>query len=109
MEHRREFSLASSLDGSSNSTTCTNHSQDTRRHAGAKRVKEGMNEPCYLSLVEHHDAVGGQHGVETVGDGQRGAVLKRRPDGLLDQSVRLRVHGGRCFVQDQNLSPTPGH
>lgn len=64
---------------------------------------------CYLSLVEHHDAVRGEHGVEAVGDGQGGAVLKRCPDGLLDQSVRLRVHGCCRLVQNQNLRPEPAN
>lgn len=45
--------------------------------------------------------------MEAVGDGQGGAVLKRRSDGLLDQSIRLRVHGCCRLVQDQNLRPEP--
>ncbi len=57
----------------------------------------------YLSLVEHHDAVWGKDGVEAVSDGQGGAVLERTPDGLLDQSVRLCIHGCRSLVKDQNL------
>lgn len=57
----------------------------------------------YLSPGQHHDAVGRQDGVESVGDGQRGAVLERVPDRLLDQEVRLRVHGGRGLIQNQHL------
>lgn len=57
----------------------------------------------YLSLVEHHDAVCGEDSVEPVSDDQGGAVLKRTPDSLLDQSVRLCVHGCSGLVKDQDL------
>ena len=54
--------------------------------------------------VEGGDSPGVVHdGVEAVGDGQHGAVLKLGPDGGLDQSVGLQVHGRRGFVQDQDL------
>lgn len=59
----------------------------------------------YLSLVEHHDAVGGEDSVETVSDGQGGAVLTGAPDGLLDESIRLSIHGCCGLIQDQDLRP----
>lgn len=36
-------------------------------------------------------------------DGEDGLVLKRLPDGLLQQLVRLRIHAGRGFVDAQDL------
>ena len=42
-------------------------------------------------------------GVESVGDGEHGAVLKLGPDGGLDQGVGLQVHGRCGLVQHQNL------
>lgn len=35
-------------------------------------------------------------------DGEHGAVRELRPDGGLDQVIRLQVDGGRGLVQDQN-------
>lgn len=35
-------------------------------------------------------------------DGEDGAVRELRPDGGLDQVIRLQVNGGRGLVQDQN-------
>lgn len=57
----------------------------------------------YLSLVEHHNAVTVEYGVQPVGYGQGGAVLKGIADCLLDQRIRLCVHCCRCLVQDQDL------
>ena len=42
-------------------------------------------------------------GVEPVGDGQDGAVLKLGADGGLDQVVRLHVYSSRGLIQDQDL------
>lgn len=61
----------------------------------------------YLSLVQYHDPIRGQDSVEAMGDGQGGAVLERRPDGLLDQGVHLSIHGCCGLVQDQHLRPEP--
>lgn len=62
----------------------------------------------YLSLVEHHNAVRGEDGVEAVRNGQGGAILKRAPDGLLDQGVRLCIYGCCRFIKDQHLrDPNP--
>jgi len=42
-------------------------------------------------------------GVEAMGDGQHGAVLKLSADGGLDEGVRLQVNRGCGLVQNQNL------
>lgn len=65
--------------------------------------KSHQLQKSYLSLVEHHDAVTVEHSLQPVGDGQRGAVLKGRADGLLNQGVCLSVHSGSGLIQDQNL------
>ncbi|MEQ2230355.1 hypothetical protein ILYODFUR_028436 [Ilyodon furcidens] len=41
--------------------------------------------------------------MEAMSDGQRGAVLKRAPDGLLDQSICLSIHGCCGLIQNQHL------
>ncbi|TNN53940.1 hypothetical protein EYF80_035838 [Liparis tanakae] len=41
-------------------------------------------------------------GVESVSDGEHGAVFKLSPDGGLDEIVRLQVHGSRSFIQDED-------
>jgi len=42
-------------------------------------------------------------GVESVGDGEHGAVLELCADGGLDQVVRLQIHSCSGFIQNQNL------
>ena len=56
-----------------------------------------------LPLVEHHDPVVVEDGVEPVGDGQHAAPRKLLPDGRLDQVVCLKVHRRRGLVQDKHL------
>lgn len=41
--------------------------------------------------------------MEAVSNGQRGAVVERAPDGLLDQSIHLGIHGRGRLIQDQYL------
>lgn len=41
-------------------------------------------------------------GVESVRDGEDGAVLKLCADGGLDEIVGLQVHSGRSFIQDED-------
>lgn len=53
-------------------------------------------------------------GVEPVGNGEHGAVVKLRPDGGLNEVVRLQVHGRCGLVQHQDLrlpqqSPRQAH
>lgn len=43
-----------------------------------------------------------QDGVESVSDGEHGAVFKLSPNGRLDEIVRLQVHGSRSFIQDED-------
>ena len=40
--------------------------------------------------------------VESVSDGEDGAVLKLCPDGGLDEVVRLQVDGSRGLIQNQD-------
>lgn len=61
-----------------------------------------------LSLVEHHDAVRGEDGVEAVGDGKGGAVPEGAPDGLLYQGIHLWVHGCCGLVHNQDLQEQRG-
>lgn len=48
-------------------------------------------EPCVI-----HDRV------ESVSDGEDGAVFKLSPNGGLDEIVRLQVNSSRSFVQDED-------
>ena len=41
--------------------------------------------------------------VQPVSDGDDGAGCELCPDRVLDQLVRLQIHGSRSFVQDQDL------
>ena len=42
-------------------------------------------------------------GVDAVGDGDDGTVGELLADRVLDELVRLQIHGGRRLVQDQDL------
>ena len=57
----------------------------------------------HLSLLHDQDAVGLQHGVDAVCDGEGGASLERLPDGGLDQGVGLGIDGCCGFVQEDDL------
>ena len=68
------------------------------------RLREAKPSPDHAVCCGTDDPPGVVHdGVEAVGDGQHGAVLKLGPDRGLDQGVGLQVHGRRGFVQDQDL------
>lgn len=41
-------------------------------------------------------------GVESVSDGENGAVLKLCADGGLDEIISLQVDSGRSFIQDED-------
>ena len=41
-------------------------------------------------------------GREPVGDDNRGAPADHRIDGVLNEPLRIRIHGGGGLVQDQN-------
>lgn len=57
----------------------------------------------YLSFVHDQNTICVQHSVDTMGDGEHGALLEGFFDGVLDQSVRLCVDGCRRLVQKNNL------
>ena len=57
----------------------------------------------YLSVVHDQDAVCVQHAGDAVGDGEHGAVPEGISDGVLDQSVCLRVDGRGGLVQEDDL------
>ena len=59
----------------------------------------------HLSLLHDQDAVGLQHGVDAVSDGEGGAGLERLSDGSLDQGVGLSIDGRCGFVQEDDLRP----
>ncbi len=61
------------------------------RCADADRVRAG-NEPVII-----------QDGVESVRDGQHGALFELGADRVLDEIVRLQVDRRRRLVQNQNL------
>ena len=49
------------------------------------------------------DPVGPEDRVDSVSNGDDGAVVQRRSQDLLDQPVRLEVHVGSRFVHANNL------
>ena len=60
------------------------------------------------AVVEHHDLVVAEDGVEAVGDGEDGAAPELGLDGVLDQVVSAHIHAGRGLVQQQDLVPCHG-
>ena len=56
------------------------------------------------SLVQDQDLVVVEDRVESVGDGDDRAVAELSPDRLLNQFVRLQIHGRRRFVHDEDLA-----
>ena len=54
------------------------------------------------SVVHHHDLVGLGKGRKTVGDHNGGAPRDQMLDGVLDQMLGLRVHGGSRLVKHQH-------
>lgn len=66
----------------------------------------GLRPPAflaYLASLHDQDAICAGHGVDSVGDGEHGAVPEGCLDGVLDQSVRLRIDGRRGLVQEDDL------
>lgn len=64
------------------------------------------------ALIQHHDPVGVFHRAQPLGDDERGGAGQSRAQGVPDLPVRLRIHGGRAVVQDQDLRPfqqSPGN
>ena len=57
------------------------------------------------AVVEHHDLVVAEDGVEAVGDGEHGAAPELGLDGVLDQVVSPHIHAGSGLVQQQDLVP----
>ena len=78
-------------------------SRRCEQRLGLNRVTSGLSFPPHLAVVHHHDALTAHHGVEAVGDDQRGAAVERAADRLLDQPVRLAVDGSGGLVQQQDL------
>ena len=64
-----------------------------------------MQHISHPSLLHDQDAVGLQHGVDAVSDGEGGAGPEPLSDGCLDQGVGLGVDGRRGFVQEYDLEP----
>lgn len=58
---------------------------------------------CYLSVVHDQNAICVHHGVDTMGDGEHGAVLEGFFDGVLDQGVGLCIDGCGGLIQKNNL------
>lgn len=58
----------------------------------------------HLATVHDEDSIRVRHSVDPVGDGEHGAVPEGLLDGVLDQSVRLRVDGRCRLVQENNLA-----
>ena len=54
------------------------------------------------AIVEHHDPVRVDEGVEAMGHGQDCPVGKVGPHRPLNQRIRLRVHVGRRLVEHQD-------
>lgn len=57
-----------------------------------------------LHAAELHDVdlIGGDHRAEAMGDDEAGAVLAQGVEGLLDEVLALRVHGGGGFVEQED-------
>lgn len=72
-----------------------------------RRIVQSRNHSCclstHLAVVQDHDPAAAHHRVQTMGDDEGGAAAKRAANGLLNEKICLRVDGGCCFVQYQNL------
>lgn len=96
---KRESGFCFSTSGRSNSATCR-----TEEGKGSAQLQGCVFALLsYLTSVHDQDAICVRHGVDSVGDGEHGAVPEGFLDGVLDQSVRLCVDGRRRLVQEDNL------
>ncbi len=57
----------------------------------------------YLSVVHDQNTICVHHGVDTMGDGEHGAVLEGFFDGVLDQGVCLCIDGRCRLIQKNDL------
>ena len=55
------------------------------------------------AIVQHHDTIVIDDGVESVGNREHGAILKGRTNRRLNDGIGGVVHIGRRFVQNQHL------
>ena len=56
----------------------------------------------HLALVHDHDPIGLEHGGQTVGDNQGGTAYHGLFQGLLDETLILRIQGTGGLVQQQD-------
>lgn len=57
----------------------------------------------YLSIVHDQNTICVHHSVDTMGDGEHGAVPEGLFDGVLDQGVSLCIDGCCCLIQKNDL------
>ncbi len=59
-------------------------------------------------MIHHQHFVGVDDGVQPMGDDDDGARRELLIDGVLDQGIRVRVNGCRCFIEADDLN-SPQH
>ena len=69
-----------------------------------------LSEKAIEALISSQDEDLGavENGLESVRDGEDGALCEGGPDGRLDEVVRLQVHRGGRLVQHQDLGLSCG-
>lgn len=58
---------------------------------------------CYLSVLHDQNTICVHHSVDTMGDGEHGAVLEGFVNCVLDQGVCLCIDGCCCLIQKNDL------
>ena len=56
--------------------------------------------PC--TAIQHDDLIGLRHRGETMGDGERGAILHQPVERFLNDGLTLRIHVRRRLIEDQD-------